>query len=186
MSLFSNGAEPLVPLRHAKVGRIGEAGQLPSGWRGEHLNEIEIHDVGSRGSPWITLRIGFGVDIPGEYAGIGVATYLPAPKDARIVLSAEVTLGESENLGDVLMILREVQSGGGFVGQATRSLQMDEDPQSVLLTYSMTESGDLAEPVLMMKRRSIGPGGLTVTLRGLAFGNLADHPLWRFSRRETE
>ena len=181
---MSNGAEPLVSLRHARIGRIGEAGKMPSGWRGEHLDDIEIQDVGSRGLPWITLRIGFGVDIPGDYAGIGIAGYLPAPRGARIVLASEVTLGESENLSDVLMILRELKSGGGLVGQATRSLERTEDPQPVLLSHSMIDEGSVAEPVLMMKRESLGPGGLTVTLRGLAFGNLEDYPLWRF-RGET-
>ena len=186
MSVFSNGAEPLASLRHARVGRVGEAGQMPSGWRAEHLNDIEIHDIGARGLPWITLRIGFGVDIPGEYAGLGIASYLPAPKAATIALVAEVTLGDGENLGDVLMIVRELKGGGDLVGQATRSLQRVEDPQSVIISHNMLAEGNVAEPVLMMKRESPGPGGLTVTLRGLAFGNIADYPLWRFSRRETE
>ncbi len=159
---------------------------MPSGWRGEHLNDIEIHDVGSRGLPWITLRIGFGVDIPGEYAGLGLAPYLPVPASARIVFAAEVTLGDHENLGEVLLVLRELKSGGGFVGQATHPLVKTEDPQSVLLSHSMLDDGNVAEPLLMMKRETPRPGGLTVTLKGLAFGNFADYPLWRFSRRETE
>jgi hypothetical protein len=159
---------------------------MPSGWRSEHLDDIEIHDVGSRGLPWITFHIGFGVDIPGEYAGLGMAPYLPAQKTAMIVLAAEVTLGEWRNLGDVLLIVRESKSGGGLVGQATRSLQRVEDPQSVVLSHSMIADGGVAEPILMLKRATPEPGGVTVTLRGLAFGNYADYPLWRFSRRETE
>ena len=185
MSLLSNGAEPLVPLRHARAGRIGEAGQLPSGWRNEHLSNIEILDVGSRGLPWITLRLDFSSDLPGEYAGLGVAAYLPAPKTARIVLAAEVTLNELENLGEALLILRESTSDGGFVGQATHALQKVEDAQSVVISYGMTTDG-VSAPILMMKRGSARPGGMTLTLRGLAFGNHADHPLWRFARRETE
>jgi hypothetical protein len=186
LSLLSNGAEPLVPLRHARAGRIGEAGQMPSGWRSEHLDDIEIHDLGSRGLPWITFHIGFGADIPGEYAGLGMAAYLPAPKTATIVLAAQVTLGEWRNLDDVLLIVRESKSGGGLVGQATRSLERVEDPQSVVLSHSMIADGGVVEPILMMKRATPGSGGLTVTLRGLAFGNFADYPLWRFSPREIE
>ncbi len=106
MSLLTNGAEPLVPLRHARIGRIGEAGQLPGGWRAEHMEDMRIHDVGSRGRPWITLQMGFGVDIPGQFAGLGIAAYLPAPKSARVAIAAEVTLGEWDNIGDVLLILR--------------------------------------------------------------------------------
>ena len=159
---------------------------MPSGWRSEHLQDIEVYDVGFRGLPWITLRIGFGVDIPGEFAGLGMAAYLAAPKAARIAVVAEVTLGEWENVGDVLLILRESKSGGGLVGQAVRSLPKVEDSQSVSLSYTMIADGGVAEPILMLRRASSGAGGLTMTVRGLAFGNVADYPDWRFSWREFE
>jgi hypothetical protein len=176
-----NGAEPYVSFRHARIGRIGEAGQLPSGWRGEHLRDIEILDIGSRGPPWITLRVGFGADIPGHFAGLGLAAYLPAPKAARIGLTAEVSLGDGDNIGDVLLLVRELKDGGGLIGQATQSLAPNRRNQIGALTHGMTAEGCVAEPVVMIRRESAGPGGLTVTFRGLAFGNVGDYPRWRIT-----
>jgi hypothetical protein len=180
LSLLSN-AEPFVSFRHARIGRIGEAGQMPSGWRGEHLQDIEILDVGSRGRPWITFRVGFGADIPGQFAGLGLALYLPAPKAARIALGAEVMLGEWDNIGDLLLVVRQLKRGGGLMGQATHPLGIVKSPQSASLLHSMTAEGCVAEPVLMIRRETVGAGGLTMTLRGLAFGNVADYPAWRFA-----
>jgi hypothetical protein len=181
LSLLSNGGEPFVPLRHARIGRIGEAGQLPSGWRGEHLRGIEIEDIGTRGRPWITVRVGFGADIPGEFAGLGVASYLTASKSATIALAAEVTLDAWDNIGDVLLVLRQWKGGGGLVGQATQSLRLVASAQTTSLSYEMTAEGAVAEPVLMIRRETVGAGGLTMTFRGLAFGNVADYPHWRFA-----
>jgi hypothetical protein len=172
-----------VPLRHARIGRIGEAGQMPTGWRAEHLQDLEIIDVGSRGGPWITLRMAFGADIPGEFAGLGIGSYLPAPATAKLALAVDVTLGEWANVGEVLLILRESRMGGGLVGQAARSLQMIEDPQRMSLSHGMIAEGGVAEPVLMMKRETADAGWLILTLRGLAFGNIANHPDWRFASR---
>jgi hypothetical protein len=177
----SNGAEPFVSFRHARIGRIGEAGQMPGGWRAERLEDIEILDVGSRGRPWITPRIGSGADIPGQFAGLGLASYLPAPKAARVALAAEVTLGEWDDIADVLLIVRESKGGGGVLGQATRSLRIVKSPQSASMSHGMTTQGGVAEPVLMFRRETGGPGGPTVTFGGLAFGNVGDYPDWRFA-----
>ena len=181
MRVSSNSAEPLVSFRHARIGRIGEAGQMPSGWRGEHLSDVEILDVGSRGRPWITLRVGFGGDIPGQFAGLGLAHYLPAPKVATVALSTELMFGAWENIGDVLLVVRELKRGGGLVGQAMKSLRLAKSTQSASLSHVMATQDGVAEPVLMIRRAASGPGGLTITFTGLAFGIVGDYPEWRFA-----
>jgi len=181
LSHLRNDAEPLVSFRDARTGRIGEAGQMPSGWRSEHLEDIEVDDIGSQGRPWIRLRVGFGVDTPGQYAGVGLASYLPAPKASTIALAAEVTLGDRDNIAEVLLVIREYESGGGLLGQAAQSLNLVDGPQMVSVSYTMTTETSVAEPLLMIRRKTVGAVVLTVTVRGLAFGNTENYPYWRFS-----
>ena len=178
--LSSNSAEPFVSYRHARTGRIGEAGQMPSGWRAEHLDAIEILDVGSRGSPWITLRLAFDAG-PTRFIGLGLASYLAAPRPAQVGLTAEITLEEWGNIGDLLLIIRELKIGGALVGQAMKSLRLAKTAQPASLTHRMTTPDGLAEPVVMIRPRQEGPGELTLTFRGLAFGKVEDYPHWRLA-----
>jgi hypothetical protein len=184
LSLLSNGAEPFVPLRHAQIGKVGESGQLPSGWRREHLETVEIHDVGSRERPWISMSLGFGAGDAGHFAGLGIAAHLPAPNAATIALAGEVTLDVWQNIGGAMLVLREARPGGDLVGQTLSSLRIHRDPQIISLSYDMTADDALIEPVLLIRRKTVDGGGLTLTLRGLAFGIVADYPRWRFGQGE--
>ena len=168
------GAAPYLPLRHARIGRVGEAGLLPPGWRVEHLDSIRILDIGFRGLPWITLELHFAAAIDGDYAGVGIGHYLPAPKGAVVTLSSTVSLSALDNVQAAFLVLRDWRPGGEFVAQ---SIVATSPAASTALTVSrpMSDEGNIAEAVFLMKRHTHEAGRATVTLRGLAFGDLADH-----------
>ncbi len=170
---------PYLSLRHARTGRVGGEGCLPSGWRGEHTAEVKVMDVGSdAGKPSLAVSFKFNADVASEFIGLCLGPYLPVPRKAVVALAAHVTLAEWDNLAAALMIVREWREGGEFVGQSSRPLALREAPRIGLVAHQVGDETCLAEPVLMVKRRSAGPGGLTVTLVGVAFGNLYDHPRW--------
>ena len=168
------GATSYLPLRHARIGRVGEAGLLPPGWRVEHLDGIRVLDVGFRGLPWITLELHFAAGISGDYAGIGLGPYLPAPKDAVVTLSTAVSLSALENVQAAFLVLREWRSGGEFVTQSILAATPG-DSSVRALSRPMSDEGNIAEAVFLVKRHTHEAGRATVTLRGLAFGGLADH-----------
>ena len=168
------GATSYLPLRHARIGRVGEAGLLPPGWRVEHLDGIRVLDVGFLGLPWITLELHFAAGISGDYAGIVLGPYLPAPKDAVVTLSTAVSLSALENVQAAFLVLREWRSGGEFVTQSILAATPG-DSSVRALSRPMSDEGNIAEAVFLVKRHTHEAGRATVTLRGLAFGGLADH-----------
>ena len=170
---------PYLSLRHARTGRIGDGGLLPPGWRGEHTAEVEVLDIGSDGGkPSVVVNFKFDGDIASDYVGLCVGQYLPAPKDTVVLLSAKVSLAGWDNVGAAFMIVREWREGGEFVRQSRRPLALGDAPQIGMVALEVGAEGRVAEPMLMVKRQSAAPGSLTVTLGGLAFGSLYDHPRW--------
>ena len=147
---------------------------MPPGWRVEHLDGIRVLDVGFRGLPWITLELHFAAGISGDYAGIGLGPYLPAPKDAVVTLSTAVSLSALENVQAAFLVLREWRSGGEFVTQSILAATPG-DSSVRALSRPMSDEGNIAEAVFLVKRHTHEAGRATVTLRGLAFGGLADH-----------
>ena len=167
-------AAQYLPLRHARIGRVGESGMLPPGWRVEHLDGIRILDIGFRGQPWITLELQFAESMPGDYAGVGLGHYLPAPKGALVSLSAEITVAAAENIEAAFLVLREWRHGGVFVAQSIAAAPMDK-PGQCAISRPMSDEDNLAEAVLLLRRRKHAAGKTMITLRGLAFGDLSQN-----------
>lgn len=169
---------PHASIRHARAGRIGESGQLPAGWRSENLANIEVLDLGSRQGPWITLRIGFDAKLPGEYAGLSLSPYLATVKGARIGLATRIEIGGGDNIGQTMLIVRELRAGGGLIGQTIRPVEMHPTPRDMTVSHVTVGEAAVTEPVLMLKRGAEGAGELELTLTGLAFGDVEHYPDW--------
>lgn len=171
--------EPLSSFRHAMEGRIGELGRLPAGWAGEYTAKVEVLAVNSsQEKPSLTVKFEFDSDTEEDFFGLSVGQFLPAPKDSVVALAAEVTLIEWDNVVAAFMILREWRQGGQFMGQSNRPLSLSPASQIGLVAHLVGGKGRVIQPFLLVRRRSAAPGGVTVTLRGVAFGNLYDHPRW--------
>ena len=169
---------PYLSLRYALIGRVGESGQLPHGWNGEHLSDIEVVDVNSPGEPWLTLDLGFRENMPGNYAGLCVGAYLEASKGSVVTLTGEVALAEHSNIEAAYMIIREWEPGGRLITQSTQPLAVSEGAQVAFVSHTVAGHERVMQPMFMIKRQSVAPGRLSLTLRGLAVGDAEDHPEW--------
>jgi len=169
---------PYLSLRYARIGRIGEDGQLPSGWNAEHLSDIEVVDVNSPGQPWLTLALAFHQDSPSDYVGLCVGAYLPAPKGSTVALAGEVTLGERNNIEATFLIVREWERGGRLADQTTKPLKLDDAQQLGFVFHQVNGQERVIQPMFMIKRRTASAGTLSLTLKGLAFGVADDYPDW--------
>jgi hypothetical protein len=172
-------AVPYLSLRHARSGRIGDEGQLPPGWCGEQTTDVNVLDVSSsEEKPLLVVNFNFKGDVAGDYIGLSLGQYLPAAKDAVVVLAAEVTMTEWDNVEAAFVVVREWHDGGDFVRQSTRPLALGDAPQIGIVAHQVGGEARVTQPVLIAKRKSGAPGSLTLTFKGLAFGNLYDHPRW--------
>lgn len=170
---------PYISLRHARAGRVGGEGCLPPGWGGELTSGVNVLDVNlAGGKPSIVVSLNFNADTAGEYAGLCVGQYLSAPKDAVVVLALVVVITKPVNVGAASMVVREWEEGGEFACQSTRPLALRDTPQIGIVAHQVRGEARVTQPALMLKRLPGAPGSLTITLRGLAFGNLYDHPRW--------
>jgi hypothetical protein len=179
--MISTAAKPVpfVALRHAKVGRLGMDGRLPHGWSGEHTTEVVVEDVNPAGErPTVTLSLKFSGSAQSDFVGICVGQYLPVPRDAVVVLASEISFERRQNVAAGFVLLREFEEGGEFVRQSTRPLKLVDEPQIGLVAHEVQGDNRVIQPVILVRRQSAADGELSVTLRGLAFGNLYDNPRW--------
>ncbi len=157
-------------LRHARVGRLGEGGLLPAGWKTENVAAFDIVDVNSPGTPWLIIHLTFEPNASVDYVGFSVGSFLPAPNGAALALAGEVTMSECDNIDSAYLIVREWRSGGDFVAQSSLRMEVAETPHHGVVHHRIDSHGRVAQPVFMIKRQVVAPGSATVRLRGLAFG----------------
>ncbi|MGI9169114.1 MAG: hypothetical protein ACR2FH_02920 [Caulobacteraceae bacterium] len=173
MMADSSRPAPYVSLRHARTGRVGGEGRLPAGWEGEHAAELRVVDIGSAaGQSSIVVRFTFAGDMPGDYAGLCLGPHLSAQGESVVALSARANLDEIDNVAAAFIIVREWREGGEFVRQSMCALDPRGAPRTARIDHQVGGDGRVVRPVLLTKRASPRPGSATVTLTGLAFGEV--------------
>lgn len=169
---------PYLSLRHARAGRLNQEGRLPPGWRGEHVENVEVLEIDFvEGKPSAVIRLELDGASAG-WGGLSLSPHLTAPKQAVVALAGQVILSDWTNIAGALLVLREWRPGGDLARQSTEALQLAEEPQVAAIALEVGEEGGIVQPLLMISGDALSPSGVTVTLTGFAFGALHDHPRW--------
>jgi hypothetical protein len=166
-------------LRYAKLGRIDENGQLPTGWGPEHLTDLEIVDIDLR-PEMLGVSCSFKIDpaLPGEFAGMALGEYAQIEQDEPFALSTQIELSDAVGISQVYLLIREWVNGGEYVGQATRIVELTPEPSTTLVVRAGRSPGHVVQPALALRRPQGAVAEGTITIRKLIFGSLYAHPEW--------
>ena len=178
MTFSSLGSAPLVPLRHASVGKLGERGRLPTGWRAENLASLEILEIEFiEGKPGVTIRLELAA-APSLWRGLSLGPHLAAAKHGVVALTGRVSLQRWTGIDGATLSLREWRAGGEMVRQADWGIQLAGEPQVGSVALEIGDNERVVQPMLLFRTRRHQTGEVTVGLAGLAFGLLQENPYW--------